>query len=268
MLVLYSFLFADLSDLGRLDYASLSQQTLMEMFIDGIDNRELICGSQENPKDISEWKGMSLSNDGEVTQCTILTHMWENSEFTGPVSIQWLPRTVESLRIHGTKLSGSVDFTSLPEKLRECGLTYNLFQGEVATSQLPQELGTLKLTSNQFFGSLDLGHLPKPLCELDVSKNAFSGPVSVGNLPSGLKTLNLSQNQFSGGLDLTDLSESLEVLYLSVNRFEGETDFSQLPKGLKKLSVSFTKLSGEIVVKKGMSVVTTNSKVKTRREKK
>ena len=43
---------ADISLLGRVDKASLSTQTLMEIFIEGIENRELICGSTEEPSDI------------------------------------------------------------------------------------------------------------------------------------------------------------------------------------------------------------------------
>ena len=46
--------------LGRLDYASLSQQALMEMVIEGIANKEKICGDADEPKDIEEWKGSHL----------------------------------------------------------------------------------------------------------------------------------------------------------------------------------------------------------------
>ena len=46
--------------LGRLDYASLSPQALMEMVIEGIANKEKICGDADEPKDIEEWKGSHL----------------------------------------------------------------------------------------------------------------------------------------------------------------------------------------------------------------
>ena len=45
---------ADSSHLGRLDYASLSTQSLMEIFIEAIENREVICGSAEEPEDIEK----------------------------------------------------------------------------------------------------------------------------------------------------------------------------------------------------------------------
>ncbi|KNH04576.1 hypothetical protein XU18_4206 [Perkinsela sp. CCAP 1560/4] len=51
--------------LGRLDYASLSQQALMEMVIDGIANKEKICGDANELKDIEEWIGVTIDG-GEV----------------------------------------------------------------------------------------------------------------------------------------------------------------------------------------------------------
>ena len=42
----FALVFLNTADpsLGRLDYASLSQQALMEMVIEGIANKEKICG--------------------------------------------------------------------------------------------------------------------------------------------------------------------------------------------------------------------------------
>ncbi|KNH06613.1 hypothetical protein XU18_2564 [Perkinsela sp. CCAP 1560/4] len=51
--------------LGRLDYASLSQQALMEMVIEGIANKEKICGDADEPIDIEEWQGVTIE-DGQV----------------------------------------------------------------------------------------------------------------------------------------------------------------------------------------------------------
>ena len=45
--------------LGRLDYASLSEEAVMEMVIEGITNKEKICG------DVEEWKGVTIEK-GEV----------------------------------------------------------------------------------------------------------------------------------------------------------------------------------------------------------
>ena len=55
------------SSFGRLDYASLSQQALMEMVIEGIANKEKICGDANEPNDIEEWEGVTVE-DGEVVE--------------------------------------------------------------------------------------------------------------------------------------------------------------------------------------------------------
>ena len=51
--------------LGRVDKESLPQQSLMEMVIDGISNKEVICRDANEPKDIKQWKGVKIE-DGEV----------------------------------------------------------------------------------------------------------------------------------------------------------------------------------------------------------
>ena len=35
----------------------------MEIAISGIMNKEMICGDADEPKDIDEWKGVTLPND-------------------------------------------------------------------------------------------------------------------------------------------------------------------------------------------------------------
>ena len=55
--------------LGRLDYDSLSDQARMEIFIDGLT--EETKKHFQDPKggflDISEWSGVFVTDDGEVT---------------------------------------------------------------------------------------------------------------------------------------------------------------------------------------------------------
>ncbi|KNH06223.1 hypothetical protein XU18_2728 [Perkinsela sp. CCAP 1560/4] len=43
--------------LGRLDHASLSQHAVME--IAGMQNSEIVCGSRENPEDVTERLGVA-----------------------------------------------------------------------------------------------------------------------------------------------------------------------------------------------------------------
>ncbi|KNH06428.1 hypothetical protein XU18_2710 [Perkinsela sp. CCAP 1560/4] len=80
----FELLFLDTVDssLGRLDYASLPQQELMEMVIEGIANKEAICGDPVDPRDIEEWKGM-IVEDGEVLEIK-----WDERDFKGSLYLE------------------------------------------------------------------------------------------------------------------------------------------------------------------------------------
>ena len=43
--------------IGRFDRSMLSQQSLMELFIFGLNKPEKICGNRDDPADVCEWKG-------------------------------------------------------------------------------------------------------------------------------------------------------------------------------------------------------------------
>ena len=75
----FQFLFLDAVDpsLSRVDYESLPQQALMEIVIDGITNKQKICGDANEPKDIEEWNGVEIE-DGEVVEID-----WEEFDLKG-----------------------------------------------------------------------------------------------------------------------------------------------------------------------------------------
>ncbi|KNH05853.1 hypothetical protein XU18_3193 [Perkinsela sp. CCAP 1560/4] len=52
--------------IGRFGTSMLSQQSLMELFIFGLDKVDDICGSRENPTDVCSWKGIKCNKDGDV----------------------------------------------------------------------------------------------------------------------------------------------------------------------------------------------------------
>jgi hypothetical protein len=239
----------DPSTLGRLDYASLSQQALMEMLIDGIENKEEICGSQEGSNDITEWERVEFNDIGEVLK--IDWGGFHEHRLQGTINFQWIPSTVcELLLDHNYEgLTGSIDLTSLPLSMNKLDLWINNFTGTINLSHLPENMEELNASYNKLSGSLDLENLPTLFKELDVHGNNFTGTVNTSNLPIGLELLWLSENQLSGGIDLRNLSVGIEALYLDKNNFSGFTDFSILPESLTFLNVSNTQLSGDIYLK-------------------
>ena len=76
------------SHLGRLDYASLSTQALMEIFIEGIENREVICGSTEEPDDIDQWVGVEYVEEQPADDAEKLIHIeWGEIDLVGTIDL-------------------------------------------------------------------------------------------------------------------------------------------------------------------------------------
>ncbi|KNH06149.1 hypothetical protein XU18_2974 [Perkinsela sp. CCAP 1560/4] len=89
------------SSFGRLDYASLSQQALMEMVIEGIANKEKICGDPDEPTDIEEWKGVIIE-DGEVVEIA-----WRQFRLRGALHLEWLPSSVRKVIVRWNYLTAN-----------------------------------------------------------------------------------------------------------------------------------------------------------------
>ena len=49
--------------LGRFDRSTLSQQSLMELFIFGMDRVEDILASPDDPREVCMWKGVTCNAD-------------------------------------------------------------------------------------------------------------------------------------------------------------------------------------------------------------
>ena len=156
--------------LGRLDYASLSQQALMELLISGVKEVSKICGSREAPLDVAEWCGVQLHTSRE----TVRKIDWNFVKLGGSLLVQWAPSSLERMSIRHNSLVGSLETENLPANLRY-----------------------LNLEGNRLCGTVDLTHLPACLDALDLSKNQLSNSIDLTRLPACLQELKLSHNQLS-----------------------------------------------------------------------
>ena len=239
---------ADTSHLGRVDHASLSTQTLMEIFIEGLENRDVICGSTEEPNDIDQWRGFAYCPEQPADAAEKQFKIeWCSLNLMGTIDLRWLPRTVVSFIIWESKLSGSLNLTALPPSIQRLDLSFNAFSGEIDLCYLPVKIETLHLGRNQLSGSLNLEKLPQSLQVLYLNSNRFSGTVCLRHLPPSLQRLAVNENELSGTVELTNLPAGMSFLLLFKNAFSGETDFSQVPQGMQMLNVQHTSLCGKIV---------------------
>uniref|UniRef100_A0A7S4JIT1 Leucine-rich repeat protein n=1 Tax=Paramoeba aestuarina TaxID=180227 RepID=A0A7S4JIT1_9EUKA len=223
------------------DRRSVSQQTLMEMFLEGIENKERICAKGDETEDLSEWKGVLLNEEQEVVEID-----WE---YFG-LEARKLTKKFPTGRNHFTKKPSSrkthkeIPFFSFSPFFLKDGS-----EKSFDLQWLPDTLRQLLISNNEIKATLDLKKLPTDLIYIDVRRNKFSGEVCLSILPRNLEIMSLSYNRLNGTIDLTSLPSRIRQLFLESNDFIGNIDFSHLPKSLNFLDISNTRLSGKLTTR-------------------
>ena len=121
--------------LGRLDFASLSDQTSMEMLTSKLTEDTLAWFRDENGSflDTCEWDGVTCDDAHNVT-CL---------EYNG----------------YALELHGELSLSYLPNKIEECIITNNYVWGTIQTGCLPHTLKLLDLSANDSMtGTVDQGN--------------------------------------------------------------------------------------------------------------
>ena len=246
MCVFQLFLCADPS-LGRVDYSSLSDQTLMEMLIECLDD-ETKAEYQDTDGlylDVCDWSCTKCDDEERVIEISL-----ESPQVSGSLELCYVPPNVKVIKARSmwnhSKLSGSADLTHLPEGIGGIDLRGNELTGEIDSTKLPEAMVELYLGQNQFTGKVDLTNLPGGIRGLYLDNNQLTGKIDLTQLPKGMHVLRLQYNQFTGEIDLTKLPEAMVELYLGYNQLTGEIDLTQLPGEVESLSLVNNQLTGEI----------------------
>ena len=215
------------ASLGRVDYSLLSDQTLMEMLIEDLDD-EAKKRYQDNEGmylDVCKWSCVTCDDDRRVIEIGA-----DSSVISGSIHLYFVPPKLKVLKIKppwtGGKLTGSVDLAHLPRGVR-----------------------AIDLRNNELTGEVDLTHLPESMEKLYLGRNQLTGGIDLTQLPGRMDYLSLNNNQLTRGIDLTHLPGEMEELYLQNNRFTGEIDLAHLPVGMQFLFLDNNQLSGSFVIK-------------------
>ncbi|KNH03847.1 hypothetical protein XU18_4801 [Perkinsela sp. CCAP 1560/4] len=179
--------------IGRVDYASLPQQALMEMLIAGLENIDEICGSGDAPDDVADWHGVKV--DAESSE--VIGISWEDLATGGSLDLQWLPSTVCYFDVSENDIVGSINLSLLPPSVENARMFSNDFTGPIDWAVLHDGLVQLDVSDNKLTGSIELEHLPKSMKELILSWNAFTGSISLLQLPGKFEILDIRTNQLS-----------------------------------------------------------------------
>ena len=197
--------------IGRVDYSLMSDQTLMELFVDGFDE-ETKKKYQDNEGmylDVCQWPQVEC-DDGE----RVIEIGADCRYISGSIQLCYVPAKVRALNLKPpwtSKLTGSVDLTCLPEGMQTLRLNDHQLSGEIDLTQLPVRMCNLELKDNQLTGEIDLTHLPGSLSRLFLTSNQLSGKVDLTHLPYGMVYLHLENNQFAGSLVINSLSNGIYI---------------------------------------------------------
>ena len=241
--------------LGRLDYDSLSDQALMEMFVSHLSEESTKKFKDGNGEfmDISEWPDVeSHARDGQVLKLNWLGGI--SNVLSGELSFDFIPTKIQRIDIHShPRLVGTVQTIHLPASLAHLGIFCTQMHGPFDMTKLPKNLQVCDIAENRFSGSCVLSALPSTLTLLDARRNKFSGSIDITKLPLGFESLSLSFNQLTGEVTFTDLPESLEYIFLHCNIFSGSVVIEKLPAKMKQLTLDSNAFEGSAVVPRNIA---------------
>ena len=233
--------------LGRVDCSLLSDQTLMEMLIEDLDN-ETKKTYQDNEGmylDVCKWPCVTCDDKERVTEIRA-----DSRDIRGSIQLCYVPPKVTELKIGNSmtngRLTGPVDLTCLPEAMKQLYLDNNELTGEIELTQLPEGMEDLRLNNNLLTGKVDLTRLPEGMRKLHLDNNGLTGEIDLTRLPEGINVLQLQYNRLTREIDLRHLPEEMLILQLQYNQFTGEVDLSQLPNSMRELHLGHNKLTGDI----------------------
>ena len=240
---------ADDKHLSRLDPSLLSQQALMEMVVDGFEDKSAYQDEHGNYTDYSTWEGVECDEDGEIKAFNFnffARRYVSPRERKIPLPLQFLPQTLINVKFFALNFTGSLStrdlFAGLQKlEILKCGLA-----GTVDFAHFPRTLERLSLDENRFCGNLDMQSLPDSMSHFSASFNQFSGPVCFANLPTSLEILNLRSNQLCGEIRLPELPIGLKIIHLSYNFFAGEVHIEPDTLNLKELDLLKNKICGSL----------------------
>ena len=240
------------SSVGRFDFDSLTDQTRMEMLIEGMNSSDKRSFKDIDGFfiDVCRWGIVTCSNDRVVD--IMLTYREFNEE---QFQFALIPSETTSLTLDSCNAHGTLDTSVLPFGLIFLLLSRNKLHGTIDCEYFPRGLVDIYIENNEFTGSMNFAGLPEGLQTLNMNHNKISGGIFLGSLPKALIDLNAANNCLSGPVDFQVMPASLQRLQLSDNALTGELRLTEFPPVLKTLSVVNNNINGTAVLPKVTSGV-------------
>ena len=217
---------ADTHGFGRVDFDSMSDQTLMELLVGDIENNAMLRDGDDAFLDIQSWDGLSFNDAGELIVIDFEAELAlggglfgdssddddEDKYIVGPkgsIDLKWIPKTVEVFAIADLELEGFVETSELSPNLECFDISLNLFRGTFCIASLPQNIRNVSISGNLLDGTLDIAKLPPNVTDFSAERNRFHGFLDFSDLPKNMATLRLSFNDFLGTIDLSTMPSKM-----------------------------------------------------------
>ena len=171
----------------------------LECLVESMDMKRHLKDKDGEYLEINEWKWTKFDPNGDVLVID-WSDKWPDAN-SGTIELRWLPDTIKSFHITGTKYERTLDVGGLPASLENLYLQRNNMDGTVDFAAVSMRMRNFVLHTNRFHGALDLRSIPPNMEYLCLQKNNFTGVVTVGALPSSLYHLLLGMNQIQSVTD-------------------------------------------------------------------
>ena len=230
--------------LGRLDCNLLSDQALMEMLIDGMqeEDKKEFLDSNGNFLDVCEWSEVTCNKKKRVRKIEFKRGKFNEKQF----HFDFIPSRTWFFSADSMNLHGTLDTSVIPTALTLIGVSDNALHGSFKIKTLPSKMSSINISRNRFTGSLELSDFPAKMQGFFASSNCFCGEIILNNLPPSLFDLDLNGNQLSGSIYITNLPKSLQSLKLSYNAFSGDFTMQSIPKYIS-VDIRGNPLSGKAI---------------------
>ena len=223
---------------ARFDMLSLSQQSLMELFVENLQDVAIAKGSDGEFLPIEDWSILSFDADGNVNEIQMDERFIENDgdlfaseeedrsiedgcfDLDGTIDFQYVPSTVVALCISKMEFEGTLETDQLPDGLEWLTLNDNKLTGEFRVEGLPKKIHTVNISANKFCGELRVDCIPPEVQHFEVWGNQFSGGVDLSRLPPKLAMLDISRNKLQGQIKILNPPETLKTVILHKNNFD------------------------------------------------
>ena len=231
--------------LGRFNFESVSDQTLMEMLVD-IESGQMINFKEENGefKDVCAWEIVECRDD------RVTAVIFSNADYSqGQFPFNLIPPLTTRVVIEDSRLRGTLNTSHLPLNLTEFNVDWNQLHGFIDFRSFPRGLQDINISRNAFEGSLALSDLPDALIALVASMNKFSGEISMNDLPTSMEKLLLGRNKLTGSINIERLPKGMNCIDFNQNSFTGVFTLLDFPPNLAFVNIATNRLSKKAVLR-------------------